>query len=152
VRGTVRPLPSVPVLKGVRLTGFYDGDSYVRNAERRRVVGSVTFEHARLNAGAEYMDARDQTSARRASVQGQGYSVWATPKCPAGWEGLLRYDHFTPNTTVDAKRDRSIVGAAYWFPHTGNVSSALLVDYDNQTFTTAAPAQRKVAVHALVNF
>ena len=63
----------------------------------------------------------------------------------ASWEGLLRYDHFTPNasatfapaltspslgTTVfnDQKQNRTIVGVAYWFPHQGNVSAAILVD------------------------
>ena len=36
VRGTVRPLPMHPVLRGLRLTGFYNHDAYVKNAERRR--------------------------------------------------------------------------------------------------------------------
>jgi hypothetical protein len=82
---------------------------------------------------------------------------------------LIRYDHHTPNTsgafapavsagntstTLDSqKQNRLIVGVAYWFPHQGNVSSALLVDYDGQKFTnlTAAPV-KSVAVHGLINF
>jgi hypothetical protein len=69
---------------------------------------------------------------------------------------LLRYDHLTPDANrSNQTRNRTIVGAAYWFPHQGNVSSALLVDYDGQTFQNAVPAQAKqqrVAVHGLVNF
>ena len=44
---------------------------------------------------------------------------------------------------------------AYWFPHQGNVSTALMLDYDGQTFENydaAQPAQKKIAVHGLVNF
>jgi hypothetical protein len=36
-------------------------------------------------------------------------------------------------TTLDSQQqNRLIVGVAYWFPRLGNVSSALLVDYDGQ--------------------
>ena len=52
-------------------------------------------------------------------------------------------------------RPRTIVGFAYWFPHQGSVSSALMLDYDGQTFenyATAQPAQKKLAVHGLINF
>ena len=46
-----------------------------------------------------------------------------------------------------------IGGIAYWFPHQGSVSTAILVDYDGQKFTdiTTAPVHT-VAVHALINF
>ena len=60
----------------------------------------------------------------------------------------------TPTTAFESQRqNRVIVGAAYWFPHQGSVSSALLVDYDGQHFDniTTAPV-RSVAVHALVSF
>jgi hypothetical protein len=138
-----------------------------------------------VNVGFEWLDARDCTSAldprgpcpppetaaraATADVHGKGYSIWAIPKSPNGWEGLLRYDHHTPNassafapgttapnplTPLDEQRqDRVIVGVAYWFPHQGSVSSALLFDYDGQRFSniTTAPT-RSVAVHALINF
>jgi hypothetical protein len=161
-----------PVLRGLRATVFYDGDNYIVHAERTRTIGQFTFEHAYLNAGFEYLRASDQISALPNAVDkaGNGYSIWLTPKSPTGWEGLLRYDHQTPDdrtgafaaastaptatTTFDSqKQNRLIVGAAYWFPHQGSVSSALLFDYDGQTFTniTTAPVHA-VAVHALVNF
>ena len=57
--------------------------------------------------------------------------------------------------SLDARRNRTIVGAAYWFPHQGTVSTALLFDFenvDNKDFTPARPDERRFAVHALVNF
>ena len=83
-------------------------------------------------------------------------SVFATPKTARGWEGLLRFDHMKPNKALtDQVRERTIAGVAYWFPHQGNVSAALLFDVDNATFdnfTPAQPAQKRIAVHGLVNF
>ena len=157
IRASVRPLAGgAPVWRGLRAHVFYDADHYVRNADRKRFVGSVTVEHAYLNAGVDYLKATDQTSITKPEGSGSGYSVWATPRSPKGWEGLLRFDHLTPNTASDLQtRNRTIAGVAYWFPHQGSVSTALLLDYDGQTFenvTPAQPAQRKIAVHALVNF
>ena len=158
VRGTVRPLAhsSMLALRGIRVHGFYDADHYVKDAPRRRALGSVTFEHAHLNAGVDYLSATDQTSVTKGEVDGQGYSVWATPKTSKGWEGLLRYDHMTPNTALGSQtRSRTILGLAYWFPHQGSVSSALLLDYDGQTFDNFAPEQLKqqrIAVHGLIAF
>ena len=172
IRASVRPFATMtPVLRGLRATIFYDGDHYIVNAERKRTIGQVTFEHPYVAAGFEYLSARDQTSALVNTVDkaGNGYSIWVTPKSSKGWEGLLRYDHQTPDdrsvfapaasapnaaTAFDAqKQNRLIAGVAYWFPHQGSVSSALLVDYDGQRFDnlTAAPV-KSVAVHALINF
>jgi hypothetical protein len=62
----------------------------------------------------------------------------------------------TPTTTFDSQRqNRLIAGVAYWFPHQGTVSTALMLDYDGQTFdnfTPALPAQKRIAVHGLINF
>src|SRR3954468_7599800 len=65
VRGTFRPLRMHPVLRGLRVTGFYDHDAYVKNAERRRAIGALTFEHKYLNAAFESLSARDQTTATK---------------------------------------------------------------------------------------
>ena len=53
----------------------------------------------------------------------------------------------------DQTQSRLIIGAAYWFPHQGNVSTAVLVDYDGQYFNnlTTKPT-RSIAVHGLLNF
>jgi hypothetical protein len=155
IRATLRPLPMHPVLRGLRLTGFYDNDAYVKNAERTRGIVALTFEHQYLNASFDYLAATDQTSVTKTPVDARGFSVWATPRSPKGWEGLLRYDQLEPNTDVSGKRKRFIGGVSYWFPHQGNVSTALLFDIDQlkfANFATPQPTQRRYAVHGLVNF
>jgi hypothetical protein len=175
-RGTVRPFAtSLPVLRGLRAHLVYYNDHYAGNDERKRVMGNVTFEHQYLNAGFDYLSAKDQTLATAADVPSHGYSIWATPRKPfdtgASWEALLRYDRWTPNTSTsalapastspnpgrtvfnDQRQNRTIIGVAYWFPHQGNVSTAVLFDYDGQQFDniTTAPV-KSISVHGLVNF
>ena len=109
-----------------------------------------------------------------ADVSSNGYSVWATPRLPfdngSSWEALLRYDRFVPNTSTtlvpdaasprpgatmfnDQRQNRTIGGIAYWFPHEGNVSTAILFDYDAQSFDNLKTAPVKgVAIHGLVSF
>jgi hypothetical protein len=174
-RGTLRPFAtSLPVLRGLRAHLVYYDDHYAGSDERKRVMGNVTFEHQHLNAGFDFLSAKDQTLATATDASSQGYSVWATPRMPkadgSSWEGLLRYDHWTPNTATtlapastspalgitvlnDQHQNRTIAGLSYWFPHQGNVSTAILFDYDGQRFDniTTAPV-RSIAVHALINF
>ncbi|PWT85784.1 MAG: hypothetical protein C5B57_02315 [Blastocatellia bacterium] len=157
VRGTLRPFArATPILRGLRLTGFYVGDHYIKDAERTRAVAQATFEQLYINAGFDYIHAHDQTSITKPNIEANGWSFWLTPKSPIGWEALIRYDHLIPNTEFESQtRSRKIFGVAYWFPHQGNVSAALMLDYDGQTFdnfTPAQPSQKKLAVHALVNF
>ena len=155
IRATVRPLPLSPALRGLRVTGFWDQDAYVKNAERQRGIVGVTFEHRYVNAAFDYLAAKDQQSATRPTVDARGWSAWVTPRTTKGWEGLLRFDHLEPNTNAPATRERAIGGVAYWFPVQGSVSTVLLVDVDNtrfQDFVPAQPTQRRIAVHMLVNF
>ena len=159
IRGTVRPFanPSMPmVLRGVRASLFYDGDSYVKNGPRKRMIAGLNYEHRFVNGGFEYLDAEDRPTVTRPGVDSKGYSVWVTPKSRMGLEALLRFDHLQPNTSLSNQtRNRTIVGVAYWFPHEGAVSSAMMLDYDGQTFDNLAPAlprQSRVAVHGLISF
>lgn len=158
VRGTVRPLPIHPLLRGLRASGFYDRDAYVRDAERRRGIVAVTFEHPHVHAAFSYLAATDRMSGTAQAVDARGWSVWATPKMGAantGWEGLLRLDRIEPDTRVDARRTRTIAGIAYWFPHQGSVTTALLVDVedvDNDGFSPERQDERRFAVHMLVSF
>ena len=99
IRASLRPAPGVPVIKGLRIAGYYDSDHYFSDAKRERVIGSVSFEHSYVNAGAEYLDAKDQTSVTKTVLHRDGYSVWVTPRTPIGVEGLLRYDE--PNQNKD---------------------------------------------------
>jgi hypothetical protein len=158
IRASVRPFAQGDAaLRGLRGAVFYDAGHYVKDAERRRLIGAATYEHQHVTAGFEYLDAHDQTSIATANVHSRGYSIWATPKQTAtsvGWEGLIRYDHLTPNTAQDdQKQSRVITGIAYWFPHQGNVTSALMLDYDGQVFKNVTTAPNKsVILHGLVNF
>lgn len=156
VRGTLRPLPSHAVLRGLRVTGFYDKDAYVKDADRTRAIVGVTFEHPHLNAGFNYLAAKDQTRATATATEGRGWSAFVTPILGKGWEGLLRFDQLKPRKDLSAqKKKRTIAGVAYWFPHQGNVATALLFDVDQTTFdgfSPAPPTQRKIALHALVHF
>lgn len=156
VRGTVRPFRSHAVLRGLRATGFYDHDAYVKRADRRRAIAALTFEHAAVHAAFNYLATTDRTSATTVATRGRGWSAFVTPKTAMGWEGLLRFDHMQPDTTLPKQtKNRTIAGVAYWFPHQGNVSTALLFDVDNTTFegfSPAPPKQRRIGVHAFVNF
>ncbi len=156
IRGTVRPFAkSAPILRGLRVTGFYDGDHYLKNAERMRAVGSLTYEHKYLNSAFEYLNASDQTTAQAAQVDSSGYSVWATPRSTKGWEGLLRYDHLTTNKARAELKTRTIVGGSYWVPLSGGLSTVFLLDYEQVAYDGVAPArptEKRIALHVLVNF
>ncbi len=155
VRGTLRPLHMHEVLRGLRLTGFYDHDAYVEDAERRRAIGAVTFEHPHVNASFDYFSATDQARAAATAVDSHGFSAWVTPRASNGIEGVLRYDEVKPNEDVAGTRKRIIGGAAYWFPKQGTVSSAVLFDVDQTKsvgFAVPVPTNRRIAVHMLFNW
>jgi hypothetical protein len=156
LRGTLRPAPGHAVLRGLRVTGFWDHDAYVKSADRRRAIVAVTFEHPHVHAGFDYLAATDRTSTTRTAIEGRGWSVFVTPSTSQGWEGLLRVDHLQPDKTASAQtKTRAIAGVAYWFQRQGPLSSALLFDVDSVTFdgfSPAPPTQRKFALHALVSF
>jgi hypothetical protein len=155
IRGSVRPFPRLAVLKGWRVTGFYDGDRYLDGAPKRRAVFDTTFENRFVNGGFDYLDGKDQTLPTNPTANAHGYSAWLNPRSPMGVEGLFRYDHLTPNTSASGVRTREIAGIAYWFPHQGGVSSAIMFDVDNtnfDNFSAAQPKQRFIAVHTLINF
>jgi hypothetical protein len=160
VRATIRPLPTRPGLRGLRVTGFYDHDAYVRNAERRRAILGLTYEHPLVNAGWNYVSTTDQTRVINPRLGGHGFSIWATPKTSKGygWEGLLRFDRLVQEqatTTIEGERHRTIAGVAYWFPRQGSVSAAILLDYervDNDHYAPVRADERRWAVHTLINF
>lgn len=160
VRATVRPLPTHARLRGLRVTGFYDRDAYVKDADRRRGIVGVTYEHPYVNAAANYVSTVDQTRIVNPKLDGHGYSIWATPKTPKGfgWEGLLRFDHLVQEqatATIDGTRDRTIAGVAYWFPRQGAVSAAVLLDYEhvnNRNYVPFRSDERRWAIHTLINF
>jgi hypothetical protein len=155
-RGTVRPFHAHAILRGLRFTGFVNNDAYVKGNDRNRTMFAATFEHPYVNAAYEYLATKDQSLPTASVAEGRGWSIFVTPKTARGWEGIIRFDHLVPRKDLKNQvRERTIAGIAYWFPHQGNVSSALLFDVDNATFdgfSPAQPTQRRIAVHALVNF
>jgi hypothetical protein len=157
IRASVRPLPKGAIdLRGLRFTVFYDKDAYVKDGERNRFIAMGSFEHTYVNAAFQYLNAEDQNSIKNAKIKANGYSFWITPRTTFGLEGLFRYENLKPNDNVDAHRKRTIAGVAYWLPHQGTVSSALLLDFEqvkSNGFTPVnPPTQQRIALHTLVNF
>ena len=156
LRGSLRPAPGHAVLSGFRVTGYINRDAYVKNAARRRAIAAVTFENPRINAGFNYLATTDQRSVTLREVRGRGWSMFVTPRVGKGWEGLLRVDRLEPDTDATSQlRRRTIAGIAYWLPAQGAITSAIMLDVDNATFRGFSPAQptdRRIALHALVNF
>jgi hypothetical protein len=160
VRGTVRPVPDHSWLRGLRVSGFYDHDFYVKDAERRRGIAAATFEHGWVNAGANYFSATDQTRTTLTPLDSHGYSLFVTPKTPKGhgFEGLLRYDHLKQEqatSTTNGERSRTIAGVAYWFPRQGNVQAVVLLDYEqvkNDRYAPVRGDERRWFIHTLLNF
>lgn len=157
IRGTLRPLPDIAIAKGIRLTGFYDTDHYFADAKRERIIGNLTFENPYVNAGFEYMDAKDQVTSVAPELDRDGFSVWATPRTLFGLEALLRYDELVTNKNASPKpkKKRSVFGIAYWPPLLGGKTISFLADYSEVKFsnTTPDPGKTKIyAVHTLFNF
>jgi hypothetical protein len=169
-----KPLPRHPVLRNWRLQGFWTLDRYMKDAERNRAVFNTTFEHRYVNLGYDYIRTSDKVSSARTdgvdrypTLDGKGWSVWATPKKPfangSSLEALVRYDRMKPGGTAsptaiaspDGLSQRTIAGVSYWFPKQGGVSAALLVDYEQVKFSNwspARPAQERLFVHSLISF
>ena len=160
IRATVRPFAaSAGAAHGLRVTVFRLQDHYVRGADRLRTYFSAMFEHSHFNAGFDYMSGADQPNAGVPRVESDGYSFFFTPffqEKGSGPEALLRFDSFKPDTTLDGRRHRLIVGAAYWFPHPGsNANAALLLDYEQVTFDNAPvpeTTQKRLTLHGLIQF
>jgi hypothetical protein len=160
IRGTVRPLAAGGAFgRGLRVTGYYYGDHVVQDADRRRAMGSVWLEQPHFNIGFDYINRSDEASATAVRIKSDGYSIFVTPffkRKGDGLEALIRYDSFRPDSSLDARQNRTIAGLAYWFPHPGgNATAALLLDFEQvkfKSFTTPQPTQQRIALHGLINF
>jgi hypothetical protein len=159
-RGTIRPLAKGSVTaRGLRLTAFVNQDHFVKDAPHNKFLGQATFEHTRFNAGVDVIRGTDQTLPTTAKAESDGYSFYVTPffqQKGNGWEGLVRYDSYRADRTIDARRNRTIAGLAYWFPHPGGAATAaLLFDFEQvafANFATPQVKQQRLAVHGLINF
>lgn len=153
-RVTFRPLPHSDQLKGLRVTFFLDGDNYASSDAKKRYVSFVSYEHPRINAGFDYLSAKDQTTNIAPEVKSNGFSVWATPKFTHGWEALLRFDSLKPNKDQDARKKTTILGVAYWFPVQKGVNAVVMFDYQQVKFDDPLPNpdQKQIAVHTQFAF
>ena len=140
VRGTLRPLPMVPILKGLRLTGFYDDDHYAIDAKKQRYHRLRPRSSIRTSTSASSTTSvKDQTSAagggrrsacatRSGSRRGRA-SAW---KRSSGGTGSL------PTRRSGANRQRLIAGPAYWFPVTkSGVAAAVLLRFEQLRYMGA---------------
>jgi hypothetical protein len=157
IRGTVRPVPGMAILKGLRLTGFYDSDHYIQGAKKERTVAQMTFENPYVNVGFDYLWTQDQTTAILPVIKAKGYSVWATPRTTFGLEALIRYDDFDPNENTPAKKKRLIVGPAYWFKVAkSGLAASVLLGYEEVKYSGYTPAspprEERYGVYTLFNF
>lgn len=123
LRATARPW------KPLRATVFAVSDRYDGGEPRKRLIGQLTYEHARGNAGVEVLATEDR------ALEGRGWSAFATPKLGNGWELLLRHDHNQPDRHSDVVRKRTITGVAWWFPKLQKATAAVLVDRDSLSVT-----------------
>ena len=110
VRASLRPLASVAVAKGWRITGFWNSDNVAKDQKRNRWLVDTTFEHPYVNVGFTYIEATNQAAPGAAEVKPRDWSVWVTPRTPFGLEALIRYDELKPNKDLDPKQKRTIVG------------------------------------------
>ena len=152
-RVAFRPFPENASLKGLRAGVFYDGDNYLRHADKTRLVPFVTYETKRGNAGFEYLKASDQTSTRLQRVDASGFSVWVTPKLIHGFEALIRHDQLKPNTDLDGKKKRDVLGIAYWIPKLDKVTAAVMLDGEEVKYEEIAkPDETRYGLHLLISF
>lgn len=158
MRATFRPMPTNAVGKGLRLIGYYHADSYVKDAPRTRAAASAMFEHARFNAGVDFMQRIDQPTPASVEVTGRGYSFFVTPfldEKGRGLEGLFRFDAFDPDVDVAGKRHRLIAGLAYWFPRQGAATAAVLAHMEQvrqSSLTPARTTERRFTLNLLINY
>jgi hypothetical protein len=155
VRASLRPLASLAIAKGWRITGFWNSDNVAKDQKRNRWLVDTTFEHPNVNVGFTYLEATNQASPGAAEVRPRDFSVWVTPRTPFGLEALIRYDELKPNKDLDPKEQRTIVGIAYWFSFGHGIATAIMADYTQEKFVNFAPARpdnKNYAFHTLLNF
>ncbi len=155
----IRPLPQHAWLRGWRVQGYYNRDHVVKNADRTRAIFNTTFENAWVNAGFDYVRAKDQASAASNPIETTGWSIWATPRIPradgSSWEALLRHDRVEVTTMPGGNARRTIAGVAFWFPRHAGVAAAVMLDMERvvfEDFAPSRPTQQRIAVHTLVAF
>lgn len=116
-RLTIRPFPADGMMKGLRLSGFYDLGWYDGGLPRRHGIVMGSYEHQKAVATLQWLTATEQpTSATPADIERRGYSGFVEIREGlVGLAGFARLDRFDPDDSVaDNSTRRIIIGAAYW--------------------------------------
>jgi hypothetical protein len=136
-RLTIRPFANRGLLRGVRISGFYNAGWYADDRPRRLGIVMGSYEHPRVVATIERLKATDSpTAIDPRDIDRSGWSMFVEPRQgPSGLAGIFRYDAFRADQSLDTSRHhRVIAGAAYWFvrPRTrvGFVVTNERVSYD----------------------
>jgi hypothetical protein len=137
-RLTVRPFPGRGIANGLRISGFYNTGWYAEDRPRRLGIVMGSFEHTNLVATLQGLKATENPlPGSTLDVHRDGWSFFLEPRQgPAGWAGLLRFDHFDPDDALaDNVVKRVIAGGAYWFvwprSRVGLVATNEQVHYDS---------------------
>jgi hypothetical protein len=147
---------------GLRLTGFAQLGQATGGADRRRVLGMLSYRTTALALGAEYAVTRDSTAAS-AETDGRVMSLWGAYQRPESKFGLMaRMDRWDPDTDLNpasadltaSEQTRLIGGVSYRLAK--NVR--LLFDADIASLqhgpgpNSFEAANRTLFVHAEIKF
>ena len=136
IRGTVRPLPSSAVLRGLRFTGFYDHDAYVKNADEAPRASSRRRSSTPTSTPSfEYLATKDQTSATKIGARRQGLVGLGEPEVAArAGRRSLRFDHFEPDDNTEPEARAPDRRRLLLVPAPGQRLDGAAVRLDNATF------------------
>lgn len=154
-RLTLRPFANRGLANGFRVSGFYNAGWYAANRPRRLGIVMASYEHPRLVATVQRLDATENPIATSTvNVDRSGWSVFAEPRQgPAGLAGILRVDRYDPdNALADNSIRRVIAGGAYWFTwpraRIGLVATTEHVNYASP----ARPDERRLLLQTHIEF
>ena len=162
-RGTVRPLPASVDAARLRVTGFYnmrrlrEGRREAPRHRRRRPTNTPTSTPASTTSSTT----RPGAGSAAPKLDGDGYSVWVTPKTPKGY-GWSKDCCASTTSTQEQIIARSTASATAPSPasRTGSAPgrgvdarcSSTTSRWTTTTTRRCAPTRRRWAVHALINF
>ena len=113
-RVTVRPMArsSSIAARGLRVTGFYDADNYIKSgAEEARRCSTRRSSTSGSTRASTIWRPGTRPCPAVSLVPGKGWSFWVTPffkEKGNGWEALIRYDAMKPNTANTTQRQTAV--------------------------------------------
>lgn len=154
VRATLKPFPGVNIVKGLRVSGFYEYAYHDYDQPKRLALGMVSFEHPYAVFTAQFLQSLDRDGPMSDLIGSQGFSVFAEARCPLGMAAVARIDHLDPNVRrADDSHTRQIYGLAYWSDWRGG-ALGLLLDDEQVTYGRKAglPYEHRILLQAQAAF